>query len=67
MACTITLNEWWCDCREFRALQIPYSHVIVTCASCNLNCDDFVDPVYKLENIYKVYKHQFHFLGSRDK
>ena len=42
-------------------------HAIAACDSCNLNCDDFVDPVYKLENIDKVYQHQFHSLGSEDK
>ena len=67
MTCTVKLNEWSCDCKEFQALWIPCSHVIATCASCNLNYDNFVDPKYKLENIYKVYQHHFHSLGSEDK
>ena len=33
----------------------------------NLNYDDFVDPLYKLKNIFKVYQHHFHSLGSEDK
>ena len=57
MICTIKLNEWWCGCGEFQTLRIPCSHAIATCTSCKLNYDDFVDPVYKLENIYKVYQH----------
>ena len=67
MPCIVILNEWWYDCGEFQALQILCSHPIAACASCNLNCDDFVDPIYKLKNIYKVYRHRFHFLGSEDK
>jgi len=66
MACTIKLNEWSCDCGQFQALWLLYSHAIAVCAFCNLNYDDFVDPVYKLENIFKVYQHNFLSLGSED-
>ncbi|KAL5132855.1 Protein PHYLLO, chloroplastic [Glycine soja] len=48
------------------ALRLPCLHAIATCVFCNLNYDDFVDPVYKLENIFKVYQHHFHSLGSED-
>jgi len=66
MTCTVKLNEWLCDCGQFQALRLPCSHAIAACAFCNLNYDDFVDPVYKLENIFKVYQHHFHSLGSQD-
>ena len=32
-----------------------------------LNYDDFIDHVYKLENIFKVYQNHFHSLESEDK
>ena len=66
MTCTVKLNEWSCDCGQFQALRIPYSHATATCAFYNLSYDDFVDPVYKLKNIFKVYQHHFHSLGSED-
>ena len=66
MACTVKLNEWSCDCGQFQALRLPCLHAIAACVFCNLNYDDFVDPVYKLENIFKVYQHHFHSLGSED-
>ena len=66
MACTVKLNEWLCGCGQFQALQLPCSHEIVACAFSNLNYDDFVDPVYKLENIFKVYQHHFYSPGSED-
>jgi len=66
MACTVELNEWSYDCGQFQALRLPYSHAIATCAFCNLNYDDFVDPVYVLENVFKVYQLHFHSLGSED-
>ncbi|KAL5161713.1 hypothetical protein HKD37_07G018958 [Glycine soja] len=55
-----------CDCGQFQALRLPCSYTIAACAFCNLNYDDFIDPVYKLEYIFKVYQHQFHSLGSED-
>jgi len=55
MTCIVILNEWLCDCGQFQALWIHCSHAIIACVSCNLNYDDFVNPVYKLENIFKVY------------
>jgi len=67
MTCIIKLNEWSCDCGQFQSLQIPCSTVIAACVFCNLNYDNFVNPVYKLENIFKVYQHYFHYLGSEDK
>ena len=66
MACIIKLNEWSCDCGQYQALRLSCSHVIIACAFCNLNYDDFVDPVYKLENIFKVYQHHFYSPGSGD-
>ncbi|KAH1210809.1 hypothetical protein GmHk_15G045029 [Glycine max] len=64
MTCTVKLNEWSCDCGQFQALRIPYSHATATCAFYNLSYDDFVDPIYKLKNIFKVYQHHFHSLGN---
>ena len=67
IACTVKLNQWSCDYGQFQALQILCSHVIETCVFCNLNYDDFIDPAYKLKNIFKVYQHHFRSLGSEDK
>ena len=66
MACTVKLNEWSYDCGQFQALWLPCSHAITMCAFCNLNYDDLVDPVYKLENVFKIYQHHFHSLRSED-
>ena len=66
MICTIKLNEWSCDCGQFQAFRLSCLHAIATCAFYNLNYDDFVDPIYKLENIFKVYQHHFHSPESKD-
>ena len=66
MTYTIKLNEWWCDYGEFQALRLSCSHVIAACSSCYLRIDMFVDPVYKLENVYKAYELQFGSPGNKD-
>ena len=50
----------------FQALWLPCLHAIAACTFYNLNYDDFVDLLYKLENIFKVYQHRFHSLESED-
>ena len=66
MTCTVKLNEWLGDYGQLQALRLPCSHAIATCVFYTLNYDDFVDLVYKLENIFKVYQHHFHSLGIED-
>ena len=66
MVCTVKLKDWWCDCGEFQALRFPCSHVIASCAYCNLDCNLFIDPVYRLDYLFKVYEHEFHPLGNEE-
>jgi hypothetical protein len=66
MTCKVNLNTWWCDCGEFQSLRYPCSHVIVSCAYCNVNCGAYIDPIYTLDYIYKVYRHEFHPPGNED-
>jgi len=60
MSYRVKLNEWWCDCREFQALNLPCPHVIAICSFCHLQLGTFVSPVYSLNNISKAYEIQFH-------
>ena len=48
MSYTIRLNDWWCDCWDFQALQLPCAHVIAVCSACHLQLKTFVDPIYSL-------------------
>ncbi|KAF1892745.1 hypothetical protein Lal_00042638 [Lupinus albus] len=56
---TIKLTENWCDCGEFQSLRLPCSHAIVTCSTLNFDCGQFISPIYRLDNILKVYGLEF--------
>ncbi|RDX94668.1 hypothetical protein CR513_22926, partial [Mucuna pruriens] len=40
--------------------------VIVHLSKLMSKCDANVDTVYRLENIYKTYQHEFHLLGREE-
>jgi hypothetical protein len=65
MTCKVNLNIWWCGCGEFQTLIYSCSHVIALCA-CSVNCGAYIDLIYTLGYIYKVYMHEFHPPGSED-
>ncbi|MFQ6656162.1 hypothetical protein Gotur_026388, partial [Gossypium turneri] len=43
----------------FDALRYPCAHVIVACQNLRLDPMSYVDEVYKLENMYNVWRHVF--------
>ncbi|MFQ6667987.1 hypothetical protein Gotur_033821 [Gossypium turneri] len=48
-----------CDCKMFDALRYPCAHVIAACQNLRLDPMCYVDEVYKLENMYNVWRHVF--------
>lgn len=60
----VNLKDTWCDCGKFQTLHFPCSHVIAACASVHVDYMQFVDPVYKLENIFNVYRQEFQVVGN---
>jgi hypothetical protein len=61
----------WCGeflCRRMVMVHMlyPCSHLIASCAYCNVNCGAYIDPIYTLNYIYKVYRHEFHRPGNED-
>ncbi|KAF1894892.1 hypothetical protein Lal_00022386 [Lupinus albus] len=48
-----------CDCGEFQSFRLSCSHAIVTCSNLNLDCLQFISPIYRLDNILKVYGLEF--------
>ncbi|XP_019420733.1 PREDICTED: uncharacterized protein LOC109330922 [Lupinus angustifolius] len=63
---TVRLMDNWCDCGEFQSLRLPCSHVIATCASLNLDYGQFISPIYRLENLQKVYGHEFQPIANEE-
>ncbi|KAF1883902.1 hypothetical protein Lal_00038396 [Lupinus albus] len=52
---TVRLNQYWCECGEFQSLRLSCSHVIATCSSLNLDYRQFISPIYRLDNLLKLY------------
>ncbi|MFQ6649821.1 hypothetical protein Gotur_022735, partial [Gossypium turneri] len=55
----VHLRNRTCDCGMFDTLHYPCGHVIAACQNLRLNPMSYVDEVYKLENIYNVWRHIF--------
>ncbi|KAF1891500.1 hypothetical protein Lal_00012389 [Lupinus albus] len=62
----VRLMQNWCDCGEFQSLRLPCSHTIATCASLNLDYGQFISPIYRLDNLLKVYGNEFQPIGSEE-
>nr|XP_007146122.1 hypothetical protein PHAVU_006G014300g [Phaseolus vulgaris]ESW18116.1 hypothetical protein PHAVU_006G014300g [Phaseolus vulgaris] len=60
------LNDWWCYCGEFQALQFPCAHVIVVYSTCHLQPKKFIDLIYSLQYILRAYKVEFHPVRNED-
>ncbi|KAK5785500.1 hypothetical protein PVK06_040091 [Gossypium arboreum] len=48
-----------CDCGTFDALRYPCAHAIVACQNLHLDPMRYVNEVYKIENMYSVWRHVF--------
>ncbi|KAF1881983.1 hypothetical protein Lal_00038627 [Lupinus albus] len=59
----VRLMQNWCDCGEFQSFRLSCSHTIATCASLKLDYGQFISPIYRLDNILKVYGHEFQPIG----
>ncbi|RYR33743.1 hypothetical protein Ahy_A10g048369 [Arachis hypogaea] len=54
----IDLAQWVCDCGHFQVEQLPCFHVIACCAKC-LDWQVYVNYMYKMSEIHKVYRMEF--------
>ncbi|KAF1868712.1 hypothetical protein Lal_00036150 [Lupinus albus] len=63
---TVRLNQYWCECGEFQLLRLSDSHVIATCSSLNLDYRQFISPIYRLDNLLKVYGREFEPIGNEE-
>ncbi|KAE8682295.1 DNA polymerase eta, putative isoform 3 [Hibiscus syriacus] len=60
----VNLRDRTCDCGFFQALKYPCSHVIATCSHTRQDYNHFVDPVYLLSEVFKVYEFEFPPIGN---
>ncbi|KAH1105604.1 hypothetical protein J1N35_009372 [Gossypium stocksii] len=61
---TVNLTQRWCGCGKFQACRYPCSHVFAVCSHIHVDYNEYVDNVYKLTTIFKVYKHEIEALPN---
>ncbi|KAL4349810.1 hypothetical protein AHAS_Ahas10G0079200 [Arachis hypogaea] len=47
------------DCGYFQALHYPCAHALAACAHARLDWQSYVDDVYRVENVFRVYQMEF--------
>ena len=52
-----------CDCGEYQAKHLPYSHVMSACKSINVNPMNYVPTLFTLQHILHVYDNSFSLLA----
>lgn len=63
---SVDIRKQWCDCEKFWVFHLPCSHVITTYSSI---CHDYsmhISYIFKVFNVFKVYKERFLGLPHED-
>ncbi|XP_015932905.1 uncharacterized protein LOC107459205 [Arachis duranensis] len=55
----VSLKDYRCDCGHFQALHYPCCHAIACCAYSRLNWTSYVHEVYRMSEVFNVYKQGF--------
>ncbi|XP_057744825.1 uncharacterized protein LOC130962654 [Arachis stenosperma] len=55
----VFLKDHRCDCGHFQALHYPCCHAIACCAYSRLNWASYVHEVYRMSEVFNVYKQGF--------
>ena len=56
---SVDLRKQHCDCGKFQAFHLPCSHVIAACSSIRQDYSIHIPDVFKILNVFKVYKENF--------
>ncbi|XP_029148816.1 uncharacterized protein [Arachis hypogaea] len=56
---SVRLSEGTCDCGLFQSLHYPCRHALAGCAPTSIECAPYVHPVYRQEEVFKVYEMEF--------
>ncbi|XP_025672901.1 uncharacterized protein [Arachis hypogaea] len=55
----VNLQYRRCDCGFFQALHYPCAHALAACAYARLDWQQYVDLVYRVESVFRVYEKEF--------
>ncbi|XP_050909751.1 uncharacterized protein LOC127123590 [Lathyrus oleraceus] len=56
---SVDLRKQHCDCGKFQTFHLPCSHVIAACSSIRQDYSIHIPYVFKILNVFKVYKESF--------
>lgn len=60
---TVDLRRRFCDCGNFQTDRYPCVHVVACCGKMSMDWGNYVDPVYMMDNVCKVYEREFPPIG----
>ncbi|XP_016195949.1 uncharacterized protein LOC107637004 [Arachis ipaensis] len=55
----VFLQQRRCDCGYFQTLHYPCAHALAACTHARLDWQCYVDDVYRVENVFRVYQMEF--------
>ncbi|XP_058733593.1 uncharacterized protein LOC131605228 [Vicia villosa] len=55
----VDLQKQTRDCGKFQTFHVPCSHAIAACSHVRLNYQMFIPPIFRVQNIFKVYEQSF--------
>ncbi|XP_072078163.1 uncharacterized protein [Arachis hypogaea] len=59
ISCPIRLNMQQCDCGVFQDLHYPCRHALAACSAASIEWGAFVNLVYRIDLVFKVYEIEF--------
>ncbi|XP_027362454.1 uncharacterized protein LOC113870055 [Abrus precatorius] len=62
----VVLRQRYCDYVDIQTDRYPCCHVIAACSSQNIDWCAYVDDIYKITEICKVYKKEFGVIGNEN-
>ena len=62
---SVDLIRRYCDCGDFQTDRYPCRHVIACCANQNIDWQVYIDSIYSMEKVCKVYDREFQVVGNR--
>ena len=60
----VSLNDWRCECGRWQAYNYPCAHVIAACTRVARDWKLYVDPVFMVETVAKVYESEWEPIGN---
>ncbi|RYR47040.1 hypothetical protein Ahy_A07g032947 isoform A [Arachis hypogaea] len=61
----VDLRHGYCDCGDFQTDRYPCPHVIACCSNQNINWEVYVNDIYRIDKVCKLYEKEFEVVGHQ--